>query len=279
MKKQANKILNIKGVVLDNEQLQNYMEKNAINDNINPKSNMNTYPIYRVLENFKFIEKTYNLLTEAIKQEIDIYPAGEWLLDNFYIVDETVKKVSKEIGIKRYKALPGIAEGNYKGFARIYVIAAEIVAYTDCKITEDTLNLALTAYQRRRNLSMEEIWNLSTFLQIAIIEYIRGICEKIYSSQMQKYRVESIVERLVEKKTLDKQRFKNKQDNYKSQINNISMKFPFIEYMSFKLKKYGKQGIPYLNILEEQVNKMGMTVSEVIKKEHYDIALRESPNW
>ena len=278
MKKQANKILNIKGVVLDNEQLQNYMEKNAINDNINPKSNMNTYPIYRVLENFKFIEKTYNLLTEAIKQEIDIYPAGEWLLDNFYIVDETVKKVSKEIGIKRYKALPGIAEGNYKGFARIYVIAAEIVAYTDCKITEDTLNLALTAYQRRRNLSMEEIWNLSTFLQIAIIEYIRGICEKIYSSQMQKYRVESIVERLVEKKTLDKQRFKNKQDNYKSQINNISMKFQFIEYMSFKLKKYGKQGIPYLNILEEQVNKMGMTVSEVIKKEHYDIALRESPN-
>ena len=278
MKKQANKILNIKGVVLDNEQLQNYMEKNAINDNINPKSNMNTYPIYRVLENFKFIEKTYNLLTEAIKQEIDIYPAGEWLLDNFYIVDETVKKVSKEIGIKRYKALPGIAEGNYKGFARIYVIAAEIVAYTDCKITEDTLNLALTAYQRRRNLSMEEIWNLSTFLQIAIIEYIRGICEKIYSSQMQKYRVESIVERLVEKKTLDKQRFKNKQDNYKSQINNISMKFPFIEYMSFKLKKYGKQGIPYLNILEEQVNKMGLTVSEVIKKEHYDIALRESPN-
>ena len=278
MKKQANKILNIKGVVLDNEQLQNYMEKNAINDNINPKSNMNTYPIYRVLENFKFIEKTYNLLTEAIKQEIDIYPAGEWLLDNFYIVDETVKKVSKEIGIKRYKALPGIAEGNYKGFARIYVIAAEIVAYTDCKITEDTLNLALTAYQRRRNLSMEEIWNLSTFLQIAIIEYIRGICEKIYSSQMQKYRVESIVERLVEKKTLDKQRFKNKQDNYKSQINNISMKFPFIEYMSFKLKKYGKQGIPYLNILEEQGNKMGMTVSEVIKKEHYDIALRESPN-
>ena len=278
MKKQANKILNIKGVVLDNEQLQNYMEKNAINDNINPKSNMNTYPIYRVLENFKFIEKTYDLLTEAIKQEIDIYPAGEWLLDNFYIVDETVKKVSKEIGIKRYKALPGIAEGNYKGFARIYVIAAEIVAYTDCKITEDTLNLALTAYQRRRNLSMEEIWNLSTFLQIAIIEYIRGICEKIYSSQMQKYRVESIVERLVEKKTLDKQRFKNKQDNYKSQINNISMKFPFIEYMSFKLKKYGKQGIPYLNILEEQVNKMGMTVSEVIKKEHYDIALRESPN-
>ena len=51
------------------------------------------------------------------------------------------------------------------------------------------------------------------------------------------------------------------------------MKYPFIEYMSYKLKKYGKQGLPYLEILEEQVNKMGMTIADVIKKEHYDIAI------
>ena len=51
------------------------------------------------------------------------------------------------------------------------------------------------------------------------------------------------------------------------------MKYPFIEYMSYKLKKYGKKALPYLEILEEQVNKMGMTVSEIIKKEHYDIAI------
>ena len=51
------------------------------------------------------------------------------------------------------------------------------------------------------------------------------------------------------------------------------MKYPFIEYMSYKLKRYGKQGMPYLEILEEQVNRMGMTISEVIQKEHYDIAI------
>ncbi len=44
------------------------------------------------------------------------------------------------------------------------------------------------------------------------------------------------------------------------------MKYPFIEYMSYRLKQYGKKAYPFLNILEEQVNKMGTEISEVIKK-------------
>ncbi len=51
--------------------------------------------------------------------------------------------------------------------------------------------------------------------------------------------------------------------------------YPFIEYISYKLKKYGKNGNIYLNILEEQVNKLGITVSDVIRKEHFDIAIQK----
>jgi len=36
--------------------------------------------------------------------------------------------------------------------------------------------------------------------------------------------------------------------------------------MSYKLKQYGKKALPYLNVLEDQVNKMGMTISEAIRK-------------
>ena len=45
--------------------------------------------------------------------------------------------------------------------------------------------------------------------------------------------------------------------------------------MSFKLKKYGKQGLPYLNILEDEVSKIGLSISEVIRKEHFDIAIQK----
>ena len=53
------------------------------------------------------------------------------------------------------------------------------------------------------------------------------------------------------------------------------MKYPFIEYMSYKLKRFGKKGIAYLNILEEEVKKTGITIPEAIKKEHFDIAMQK----
>ena len=265
--------LNIKGTVLDDYQLQNYMEKVAANHDIKENSDKNTYPIPRMKDNFKFIEKTYELLNQHVKIGIDIHPAGEWLLDNFYIIEETYKTVISEMNLKKYRAFPGIASGIYKGYSRAYILASEIVAYTDNKINDEILNLAITAYQKRKLLSMEEIWNLWIFLEIAIIENIRNICEKIYSTGLQKYKVESIIERLVENKNSKKQIFKNIKSEKSTHISYKEMKYPFIEYMSYKLKQYGKQGMPYLNVLEEQVNKMGMTISEVIKKEHYNIAI------
>ena len=266
------KTLNIKGAVLDKNQLGEYIEKIAASHNLQHFSDTKTYPIPRLKENFKFITKTYNILNEHIKMGIDIYPAGEWLLDNYYIIEESVQTIIKEISHKKYKSFIGLSNSPYNGFARIYVLAHEIVAYTDNKIDYDNLKYCLEAYQRKKTLGMEEIWSLSLFLQIAIIENIRNICERIYSSQIQKYRVESIVERLVEKK--DKNELKYNQITGMKLRNNEfkSMKYPFIEYMSYKLKKYGKNGIAYLNILEEQVNMMGTSIQDVIKREHFLIA-------
>ena len=268
-----NKFLNIKGAVLDNESLKRFMEKTAINYEIKKYSNVSTYPIERVDENYDFIERTYSLLNEHIKKNIEIHPAGEWLLDNFYIIEETVKKIKKEMPPKKYKTLPGIANGLYEGFARIYLIASEIIAYTDNKIDDETLKLALQAYQKQKSLNMEEIWNLWIFLDIAVIENIRLVCEKIMQAQNQKYKVESIIERLVERK--EENRFKSSKITFKPYYLKNEIKYPFIEYMSYKLKRFGKKGIAYLNILEEVVEKTGLTISEVIQKEHFDIALQK----
>lgn len=267
------RILNIKGAVLDRYQLENYLEKVASDHILTSKSDKSTYPVPRLIENFKFITKTYEKLNEDLKIGISIHPAGEWLLDNYYIIEESVKNIQKDLSLEKYTNFLGIQNGIYKGMARIYVLAAEIVAYTDSKIDGEILEDLLRAYQRKKTLNMEEIWWIGNFLQIAIIENIREVCEKIYISQIQKYKVESIVERLVENKK--ELKFTNKQEHQNKNILVGEMRYPFVEYMSYKLKKYGRQAISYLNILEEQVNKMGTTVSEIIKKEHFDIALKK----
>ena len=95
----------------------------------------------------------------------------------------------------------GIANDSYSGFSRCFVLAKEIVAYSDAKIDRELIELAINSYQRKKLLSMEELSSIGIFLKISIITTIRELCEKIYSAQMQKYKAESIVERLVEKKT------------------------------------------------------------------------------
>ena len=113
---------------------------------------------------------------------------------------------------------------------------------------------------------MEEIWNIGIFFIISMISHIREVCEKIYSSQIQKYKVESIIERVIDGKSLNESKFKN--------ISNVrvfsdtELKYPFIEYMSYKLKIYGKKAIEYQNVLENEVLKLGVTLSDVIQKEY-----------
>ena len=271
----VNRILKIDGTPLNKMQLEKHLQKIASSHNLAGKSQKNTYPVPHLLESFKVIQEVYNLLNEHLKLGISIHPAGEWLLDNLYVIEECVKQIEKELTLKKYISFLGIANGKYKGFARIYVLAQEIVAYTDNRIEKKDLESYLASYQTKKTLSMEEIWNIGMFLEIAIIENIREVCEKIYISQMEKYKAENIVERLVENKTKQEQVFKN--NTFKKVEKNVlnDMQYSFVEYMSYILKRYGKKGYSYLKALEETVELTGTTVSEIIKKEHFDIAVRK----
>ena len=102
------------------------------------------------------------------------------ILYNFYILEEAVRQIEKDITMKKYTNFVGIQNGKYRGFGRVYVLATEIVAYTDNKINGENLERYLQAYQTKKTLNMEQIWNTGVFLQIAIITNIAEICEKIY---------------------------------------------------------------------------------------------------
>ena len=96
------KFLNIKGALLDQNQLENYLEKIASEHILQKESNKDTYPILRLDDNFKQITKTYDFLDFNLKLGINIHPAGEWLLDNFYIIEQAVKQIKKDLSLKKY---------------------------------------------------------------------------------------------------------------------------------------------------------------------------------
>lgn len=232
------KVLNIQGAVLDKYQLESYLKKIASDHVLKDKASLETYPINRLNENYIVIKQVYKLLNEHIKMGIPIHPAGEWILDNLYVIEEIVKNITKDLTLKKYKNFVSLSNGRYAGFARIYVLAAEMVAYTDGKIDNKNLEEMLRSYQNKKALSMDEIWNIGTFLQISLIENIRQISERVYLSQIQKYKVENILSKTIDRENQSKYRENNVNRVYiKSEINT------FVEYMSYRLKKIRKASI------------------------------------
>lgn len=99
------------------------MQKLASDHVLKRKSNKTTYPVPRVKENYEYIYMVFKLLNEHIKIGIPIHPAGEWVLDNFYIIEKTVKTIIKDLSLKKYTNFIGIENGANAGFARAYVVA------------------------------------------------------------------------------------------------------------------------------------------------------------
>ena len=56
----------------------------------------------RINDNFKVITSGYNILNENVKSKKPIVPASEWLLDNYYIIDQQVKEIRQDLTKKNY---------------------------------------------------------------------------------------------------------------------------------------------------------------------------------
>lgn len=244
--------------------MENYAKRLALEHNIQGNVNKKSFPIITLEEDFKIIRKAFEVLSESISLNIPIPPSGEWILDNFYVIEEQVSTIEDELKIKRYIKLPGI-----KGKARIYLLAKEMVSFLDGNITKDAIERFIVAYQSKRKISMEELWVFPVMLKICLINYIRVVSEKIIASQYQKFKVASIVERIIKNEPINKQHF----SKYKS-INLNGEITSYVEFLVYLLKKEGKKTKRYINILNEEIQKAGTTLDEIIKTEHFEMALR-----
>ena len=251
-----NKVLKVRNSLMDNESLKKYLSNFASNNKILKRSNKETYPISRLKDNINYLNLVCTLLNSHLKLGIPIHPAGEWLLDNFYIIDEISKSIEKNLTLKSYCNLNGV---NDDGFARIYVLANEIVSCTDGKITKDSLIDFLQAYQTQRNLLINEIWNINVFIELCLIEKIRKTSEQIFVSQIQKFKAFNIAENYI----------KNRKINNKINIE-LNDSYSFIEFLSFKLKEYGKISIPFLDSLENEVAKRESSIQTIVSRVHYE---------
>lgn len=244
--------------------MENFAKKLAINHKTSGYASKKTFPLKKVINDFETITKAYKLLSESVEKDVPISLAGEWLLDNYYIIEEQVSFILNSLRLKSYRKLPAI-----EGVSRIYVVAKEFVNFTDGDITREKILTFINSYQTQKVFLQCELYEFKLMLQIAIIEHIKNVADKIIINQLQKFKVESLIERIIKKDEFSEQKF-YKYKNVKLDNEAAS----YVEHLIFKLKKMGSISNPYLEILEEEINKSGASSDEIIKAMHYDMAVR-----
>ena len=138
----------------------------------------------RLAENKAVLIGVRNLLTEAVKANRRITPAGEWLLDNFYLIEEQIRTAKRHLPKGYSRELPRLLNGPSAGLPRVYDLALETISHGDGRVDPEGLSSFIAAYQTVTALKLGELWAIPIMLRIALIENLRRVAARIATDRI-----------------------------------------------------------------------------------------------
>jgi cyclic beta-1,2-glucan synthetase len=152
----------------------------------------------RLTENDEIIAGTCHELTAAIKAGRQITPASEWLLDNFYLIEEQIRTARRHLPKDYSKQLPRLANEEAEGNPRVYQIALEIIAHGDGRVDPESLARFVDAYQDIAPLKLGELWAIPIMLRLALIENLRRVAVRVFENRTQRDRANTWADQMSE---------------------------------------------------------------------------------
>lgn len=131
------------------------------------------YLINRLQENEAVLLDVNEKLNETVHAKEIISPAGEWLLDNFHVIEEQIRIARFHLPEGFSKELPHLK--GMSSFPRVYDIALEIIAHVDGRVDNENISAFIRAYQQRSPLKLGEFWAIPIMLRLALLENLRRV--------------------------------------------------------------------------------------------------------
>jgi len=152
----------------------------------------------RLAENEGVLIGVHNLLAEAVKANRRITPAGEWLLDNFYLIEEQIRMAKRHLPKGYSRELPRLLNGPSARLPRVYDIALETISHGDGRVDPDSLSSFVAAYQTVTALKLGELWAVPIMLRLALIENLRRAGSRIAAQRVDRNRADYWADQMME---------------------------------------------------------------------------------
>ena len=220
----------------------------------------------RLAENENILLEVHAALTEAVKNNTRIVPAGEWLLDNFYLIEEQIYTGKKHLPKGYSKGLPQLLKGESAGLPRVYDIAVEIISHSDGHVDLNSLVGFVTAYQTNTWLKLGELWAIPIMLRLALIENLRRLSIQIASDIINKTLANKWADNMIDAA-------ENDPKNLVLVIADMARSEPpmdsaFVAELTRRLQEKGNALSLPLNWIEQRLSEDSLSSNELIHQEN-----------
>jgi cyclic beta-1,2-glucan synthetase len=220
----------------------------------------------RLAENEHILLEVHAALTEAVKTNIRIVPAGEWLLDNFYLIEEQIYTGKKHLPKGYSKGLPQLLKGESAGLPRVYDIAVEIISHSDGHVDLNSLAGFVNAYQTNTYLKLGELWAVPIMLRLALIENLRRLSIQIASDIIDKALANKWADNMIEAAENDpKTLVLVIADMARSEP---PMDSAFVAELTRRLQEKGNALSLPLNWIEQRLSEESLSSNELVHQEN-----------
>lgn len=133
-------------------------------------------PLKPILANSnEILRDAYKVLSALAKTGQELTSAEEWLIDNFYIIQEQLIEVEYDFPKEYQKSIPVIVKGDLAGLPRVYELVLSYLTYTDNLIDDEDLAFFIQNYQQEQTLEQGELWAIPIMIRLVLI---RKLSEK-----------------------------------------------------------------------------------------------------
>ncbi|PTN36335.1 glucoamylase family protein [Desulfonatronum sp. SC1] len=220
----------------------------------------------RLAKNERVLFEVRDLLTEVVQANRVIIPAGEWLLDNFYLIEEQVLVARKLLPKGYAKRLPRLKDGPSRGLPRVYDIALETIAHGDGRVDLESLSGFVAAYQTVTPLRLGELWAIPIMLRLALIENLRRIAARIAVNRADRDLAGQWADKILETA-------QNDQNNLILRVADMARSTPpmvssFVAELARRLQGQGPALALPLAWVEQQLLESRLTIDQLVQSEN-----------
>ncbi|MBF0506740.1 MAG: cyclic beta 1-2 glucan synthetase, partial [Nitrospirae bacterium] len=220
----------------------------------------------RLADNEGVLTGTRSLLMEAVTTDRRITPAGEWLLDNFYLIEEQIRTARRHLPKGYSRELPRLLDGLSAGLPRVYDIALETISHSDGRIDPQSLSRFVAAYQTVTVLKLGELWAIPIMLRLALIENLRRVGARIAADRLDRNQADYWADRITEIAGKDpKSLILVIADMARS---NPPLRSAFVAEFARRLQGQGPALAMPLTWIEQRLSESSLTIDHLVQSEN-----------